>query len=477
MNFSNTDEQTAILEAVTSSKENLIIQALAGCAKTTTLGLIARSLPSVETYAIAFNAAIVEELREKLPSDVEVLTINSLGHRAIGTYLKKKPNLDKSKIYGLTKKICGLFNFPDEFYKENFNDLLTSINMAKQLGYMPPSPTASYRPLMTRDDFHDYIALSEHSEEEIEIIDKVLLESYASALRGYIDFGDQVLLPAIMQLPLPTPALTLVDEAQDLSPCNHYVLQKLVRNRRIIAVGDSCQAIYGFRGAEATSMSLLQGRFKMKELRLTVNFRSGTEIVENAKWRAPLFQARPDAPKGEVLYLANWTPSTIQPNSVILCRNNAPLFSAAVRLLKAGRAPEFVGKDVVQRLLKIMRSLGKPAMSAGQAIENLNTWKEKRDDKSREQGVVKDQYECCLVFLRAATKLSDACDTLEALADRPGDFKLMTAHKAKGLEFDTVYFLDAKLCKDEGQDRNIRYVIETRARDSLQYITSKTYTG
>jgi ATP-dependent exoDNAse (exonuclease V) beta subunit len=49
----------------------------------------------------------------------------------------------------------------------------------------------------------------------------------------------------------------------------------------------------------------------------------------------------------------------------------------------------------------------------------------------------------------------------------------MTGHKAKGLEFDVVYHLDRHLIRlGEEQEDNLRYVIDTRAKDELYYITS-----
>jgi ATP-dependent exoDNAse (exonuclease V) beta subunit len=52
----------------------------------------------------------------------------------------------------------------------------------------------------------------------------------------------------------------------------------------------------------------------------------------------------------------------------------------------------------------------------------------------------------------------------------------MTGHKSKGLEFNRVWFLDPGLCRiDRDQDANIKYVIETRAKDFLAYVSTETF--
>jgi ATP-dependent exoDNAse (exonuclease V) beta subunit len=51
----------------------------------------------------------------------------------------------------------------------------------------------------------------------------------------------------------------------------------------------------------------------------------------------------------------------------------------------------------------------------------------------------------------------------------------MTGHGAKGLEFDHVYFLDQGLVGKEDQEPNLRYVICTRAKETLTYIRSEDF--
>jgi ATP-dependent exoDNAse (exonuclease V) beta subunit len=52
----------------------------------------------------------------------------------------------------------------------------------------------------------------------------------------------------------------------------------------------------------------------------------------------------------------------------------------------------------------------------------------------------------------------------------------MTGHKSKGLEYDTVFLLDRDLIKiEDGQEKNLLYVCQTRAKKELFYVTSDAF--
>jgi len=81
------------------------------------------------------------------------------------------------------------------------------------------------------------------------------------------------------------------------------------------------------------------------------------------------------------------------------------------------------------------------------------------------------------LFVRASDTLGIAIARVEQIANIKGSIKLMTGHKSKGLEFPHVYFLDEHLINPERdpQANNLRYVIATRAQETLTYITSEGY--
>ena len=83
MTIRPTEEQERVVLAAKSGKD-LVIQALAGTGKTTTLKLLAEALFEKRGTYIAFNKAIVEEAESKFPSNVKCRTAHSLAYGQVG---------------------------------------------------------------------------------------------------------------------------------------------------------------------------------------------------------------------------------------------------------------------------------------------------------------------------------------------------------------------------------------------------------
>jgi hypothetical protein len=87
-----TPEQMAIINAALNTPDNLIIAALAGAAKTTTLEMICKRMPVMPILSLAFNKRIAEEMKKKLPGHVTCKTLNALGHMVWAQSISKKRN-------------------------------------------------------------------------------------------------------------------------------------------------------------------------------------------------------------------------------------------------------------------------------------------------------------------------------------------------------------------------------------------------
>lgn len=470
MTFRPTAEQELILTAARETTENLLLVARAGSAKTTTLTMIAEAIAPTKCLCLAFNKKIAVELQTRLPKTATAQTLHSLGMAAWQGFIGKWPKVADRKVYDLLR--AEIDHLTGEEMSEAFDQMAETLKMirdAKAFGYLPAKINSLAKPLFDRAGFAASLD-EEPSELQLLLLDRVLASSFKQALEGQIDFDDMVYLPAIMSVTFPTFPVVMTDESQDLSALNHVILKKLVKKNRLIAVGDPCQAIYAFRGASETSMTDLKDAFAMRELFLTVCFRSSEAVVRNARWRAPDMQWGPNPPKGGVHHLTTWGPSDLQPGDAIICRNNAPLFRMALNLLKEGLHPELYSGDIMTSLMKIMKKLGKPATPSAEAIAALDQWHDEKLKTSRSPGSITDQRECILIFLEQSSTLEAAQQLLQQIANAAGSIKLMTGHKSKGLEFPRVFFLDKSLLKKEGQDRNVRYVIETRAKNDLYYV-------
>lgn len=224
-------------------------------------------------------------------------------------------------------------------------------------------------------------------------------------------------------------------------------------------------------------MALLRDEFSMRELPLTISFRCPKAVVEHVRWRAPQMRWPEGAKDGSVTTLNRWDAATLPEDAVIICRNNAPLFGAAIRLLKNGRTCELHGKDIVNSITKIMRKFGGHDLPQNQVLDKIEAWETVEKDKVKERahGRIEDRAECMRVFAREGETLGDALAFAQHLSQLHSPLKLLTGHGSKGLEFHHVYFLDQHLIGKDEQEPNLRYVIATRAIETLTYIKSENF--
>lgn len=495
--FTPTEEQLAIIDAARNTTDNLLIEALAGAAKTSTLELIAEALPGKPILCIAFNKKIAEEMALRLPSHCVARTMNSIGHNAWGQFLAKgKMTLDKNKMGGILKDF-ELSRPEKEELREVFGEVVQLASRAKLMGYVPDGRFEEATHLIDRETLEEVLAEAEYGSLAWSLLDRMLMRSIKLAYDGTIDFDDQIYMSTLFGAQLPRFPLVLVDEAQDLSPLNHYMVQQLVGNRRIIAVGDSFQSIYGFRGAVSDGMNVLRQRFQMKVFHLSISFRCPKAVIQLARKRAPNMQWSEFAEEGMVIDLAGWLdaaggkintmewgPSLFPAHAAVICRNNAPLLSLGLKLLKAGRGIQMAGLDISKRLIKVLQEFGDREMSQQELLEHLARWRAgKLNEGKLKPETVEDRYACLVVFAEATATLGAAIAHAEALFAAEGPIKLLSGHKSKGLEWDHVFHLDpwrvpsafARTQEEIVQESNIEYVITTRAKKSLTLINIDQY--
>lgn len=468
--FTPTEEQAACIEAARSTSDNLIICALAGAAKTSTLVMISEAV-QVPTLCLAFNKRIADEMRQRLPSHCEAMTLNSLGHRVWGRSIGRRLVVNTRKNYEILTELIGELSQSDkEAAYSNFTEILRAIEFGKTCGYVPSGRFPNAKRLMDDDEFFAHLEEEPTALEE-DLIRRASFASIDMAFKGTIDFSDQILMPTVFPASFPQYPLVLIDEAQDLSALNHATLRKLAK-KRLIAVGDECQSIYGFRGAHEDSMRVLEQSFSMRKLILSISFRCPQAVVREAQWRAPHMRWPEWAEEGEVRTLASWSAADLPETATILCRNNAPIFSIALALLRNGRYPQIVGNDIGRSLIKILKKFGPTSMRQEEVFAAIELWTKEKKRKSRNKGRVDDQAECLRIFAEQGANLGDAIAYAEHILAAHGPIQLMTIHKSKGLEWDDVFILDEHLIRDDQQDMNLRYVAQTRAKKRLTYVSS-----
>ncbi len=468
MIMTNTEEQDVILVAAKASKANLMISALAGTGKTSTLELVERAVPRGPILYLVFNKKNADEAAKRMLSTTTVRTFNSIGHRiwATGRNLRlepKKSNLILRDIIDNAPK-----DYRDTLWGVYF-DVLAGVSLAKALGYIPEGLYPNAKQLINRSTFHH--ALEELPDDlTADLIDTVLQRSIKQAYEGLIDYNDQIYMPALFGGTYPQFPLVLVDEYQDLSPVNHALLKKLVRGR-LIGVGDPWQNIYGFRGASAGGIEEAKETYSCEALPLSISFRCPSAIVQNVHWHVPHFRWFTEG--GHVERPSHLHVHDIADDTTVICRNNAPLLSLAFRLLSAGRSISIAGSEIGPRIIGIMKKLGPETLRRDGVMASIKEWEADRLEK--ESKTASDIAACMRVFALQGKDLAAAIAYAKHIFDQRGRILLTTGHKAKGLEWPDVIHLDPWLVRKDPfpQNKNLDYVISTRSSDRLTEIDSE----
>jgi superfamily I DNA/RNA helicase len=323
-----------------------------------------------------------------------------------------------------------------------------------------------------------------------ELASKILRAN--NAITNKVDFDDMLTFPLLLSTPLQKFDWVFVDEAQDLSPVQHALLKRMTTTHsRVVAVGDSHQAIYAFRGAMNDSMDRLKEAFHAVSLPLSISYRCATRIVEEAQVYVPQIEASPTAPEGEVRTLDKWSTESFFSEDGIICRNVKPLVALAYKLIAARVPCRILGRDIGQGLLALVRKW-KSARSIGEFRAKLDRWYRQEADKAERAKQdaklqsIEDRYETlCLIseHLGDEEPLSTLITEIEGLFtdNGVGKLTLCTVHKSKGLEFPRCFLLDsdklmpskfAKTDSAKQQELNLIYVAITRAKETLFRLSS-----
>lgn len=472
--------QQDIFAFVAKGEGNAIIKAVAGSGKSTTIVEAMKLVPAhLSTVFLAFNKAIAEELKAK---GVNAKTFHSLTYSPV-TRHKNVRNVETNKLRMLVDEH---FSGADARIYGAFVQRLVSLGRGTGVGCLVANSDQAWLELIT---YHDLELESEEGNlgRAMELAADLLELSNAAPM---VDFDDMLYLPVKDGLALPKFDVVFVDEAQDTNAIQRALLRKILKpSSRLIAVGDPAQAIYGFRGADSNSMNLIAEEFDCTELPLTVSYRCGQSIVEYAQQWVKHIEAAPNAPAGIVVeHGTKWQPKTqFSSDDLVVCRTTRPLITLAYRLMR-DRVPCYImGREIGQGLKSLVNKM--KASNLSELETRLDKWREREVEKALAKGndakveAIEDKAEALYFLIETLVETQRHVNGLLALIDSLfaegiGKVRLCTGHKSKGLEANVVHWLNRSQCPSKWarqewqkeQERNICYVIATRAKMALHII-------
>lgn len=514
----------SMMKASSSTNTNephLMVEALAGCGKTTTLvesmvealGQQSALTPSQQQKAVwlavckslnvtpdsfcfcAFGKQIATELQRKVPKGIAAMTLHSLGLKAVTAALGRLtiPKGAEWVVRERVAKVMGLDLGNDNDKWDNWQIIEATRKMVDLCKLNLCSGTEEE---IDRLAAHHDVDLNGSFETIVRNVPLVLDLCRKPGIDKRMDFNDMIWLPIVLDLPVRKYDILMGDEVQDWNRCQQALALKV--GRRLILCGDVNQAIYGFAGADAESMQHLREELTATPqgctvLPLTVTRRCGKAIVAEAQKIVPAFEAHESNGEGLVTRMdySSYT-SYVQDGDMLLCRVNAPLVSQCFRFLKEGRHATIQGKDVIAGLLSTIKKM--KADKTSYFLEKLDKWyhaevekeNRKRHPSDARLIALEDRVSCILVFAEGTETTKEIMDKINTtFTDDPNvrGIKLSSIHRAKGLEADRVFLLEpvgatvphpmAKSQWQIAQEWNLRYVAITRAKKELVYVTGQ----
>lgn len=486
--FQASTRQADIFSTWEDTDKNVLINAVAGSGKTTTLLQILEKC-KYKTLFLAFNKSIQEEIQSKITErelkQGKAMTLHSLGLMAIKNKYKRV-KINNGKNFDLIKKLQD--NEKPSFRKMPWADKL-------KLSYNLMDMNDISRLFLTDDieEITNHLVsmdkpLSEST--QIEYLWGKFLEirdATYEAVNLEVDFTDMIYLPVLKDLYIPIdPTYLMIDECQDLNLSQHKLVKNLMDQGNVekwIAVGDRNQAIYGFSGAYSSSFDLFVEYGNVVELPLDICYRSDSKIILEANKVYNVMQGFSKAP-GVVEVIVDTT--RIQEKSMVICRNTKPLIGLYFDLLSQGKSAFIKGDDILSGMVRFLKPYKNHTIDSAK-VEMMYKIEDLEVDTT-DAGKIKTYYfkEDLEKFKLLALHLATPYSTVDFLLNKietlftgkEDSIMLCTIHKSKGLEADVVYILNenlipskfAKSPEQQKQEQNLRYVARTRAKKELYYL-------
>ena len=451
-----TQEQLEILSNVKQmcANEILKINAFAGTGKTSTLMAITKALPHKQFLYLAFNRSIVQECKMKFPANVTILTTHSLAFKKIALpyYIQQGQEIHDgnykpaqiANLYGVEnllayEALCVL----EEFFTSDTRELSSRTSDAHTLAYTIYRDMIEHR----RDITHSFY-LKQYQ----------LLQDKEHPKYDYI----------------------LLDEGQDTNDVTLDIFLNFDAAK--IIVGDTHQAIYGWRGAQ-NAMDKVQADANHY---LSTTFRCAQHIVDRANFVLKNYKSE------DVKIISGCSLEPKDESYAVITRTNAKIieniaeYEDEYRLVKC---PQSIFETAITLHFWLNGAFEK---ITNPSFEYLKTFKNKThlDQYIEETNsielksslLIAQRYKKSIfaIYKKAKNAYRGNLDqSKKSRNEKDSQIFLLSGHTSKGLEFDSVelendfpalkeiYQKESKSTQELTEEANLYYVALTRAKYKL----------
>jgi DNA helicase-2/ATP-dependent DNA helicase PcrA len=280
-------------QAATTTAQNCLVLAGAGCGKTKTIVaraayLIDQGLPAQQIQILTFTrraaSEIVTRVEQHMGAQAKGLRASTF-HTFCMYLLRRNPRAFGLTQFSIIDRDDQLLMFRLLRGKDKGNVLPKAAELCDLYSYARNTKTKLSDALVEQ--------LPQALEYKAQIAELMKAYEQRKQERNFLDYDDILSIIAVHLQSSPELvkwvtgfcSALLVDEMQDTNPLQWALLQPLVGKVKLFCVGDDAQSIYGFRGADFENIHHFKERVPDADvLTLEMNYRSTQGILDLSNW-------------------------------------------------------------------------------------------------------------------------------------------------------------------------------------------------
>lgn len=465
-----TEEQQVAIDVATAG-ESLVLEAMAGTGKSSTLRMIAQAMPSRRMLYTAFSASVIADAKAGGFGGCRIQSNHSLAFASHGAALRNAGRMERRLTPRVVVSVLGLHDgmYPDKVRAEGVAHLALEAVLRFQQGADQELHSRHFR-------------VPEHLREagvhvEVVKVAKLIWQHLSSPTSTMPVTHDTYLkLWALSKPRLPFDTI-LLDEAQD---ANGVIVDVLAsQGAQLIVVGDRAQQIFSWRGA----VNAMDAFGIAQRAALTQSFRFGPVIADAANCVLAAHVDSERFVRGNPAIRDRIATLPRSGKRTELARTNSTLVGRVAELADDRKRVGIVGgvNDLILLVEGAAKLQRRELALNCPDLRDFKDWKEVEDyagtDAGRDLSVLVK-----LVKERGCWALSQLLQTVRdnEKDERSCDVILSTAHRSKGREWDQVLLHDdfptptdadlggsGETSEWTPEEGNLLYVALTRAKQML----------